>query len=69
MGWVKLPEFFCAASKIVDDNTKGYAIEPTSIFLMYPSTDGAQKTTNVATDSPDHLQYLGFYMDNLFYAK
>ena len=69
MGWVKLPEFFCAASKIVADKTNGYALETTSIFVMYPSTDGAHKTTNGATDSPDYLQYVGVYMDNLFYAK
>ena len=70
MDWLTSPDFFCAASDMVTDNANVYALDPDSNFLVYPPpTAGAYKTANSATASPNRLQYIDVYMEDLLCAS
>ena len=65
MGWINSPDFLCAASETVTDNENLYALDPDSTFMVYYPTAGAHTTADGATASPDRLQYVDAYMDDL----
>ena len=56
MGWVNSPELFCSALETVSDNFNGYALDPSSVFAAYPTTNGAYKNANAQADYLGLLQ-------------
>ena len=68
MSWVNSPELFCDTSKTVSDNMNIYALDPKSIFTVYPPTVRAYKNASGATASPDCLKYVDVYMGDLLCA-
>ena len=59
------PKFFCDTSETVTNNANNYALDPTSTFVVYPPTAMVYKTSYGATTSPNRLQYVDVYMDDI----
>ena len=55
MRWVNSPDMFCAASETVADMDKGYIVDPTSAFVIYPPTANTYATTPDPTASSARL--------------
>ena len=68
VGWVNSLEFFCSASETVTDNDNAYALCLISSFAIYPPTAEAYHTSVAPPASPDRLQYVDVYMDDLLCA-
>ena len=66
MGWVNLSIFFWAALDTAADKANDYALDPTSLFAIYPNTAKIYQTSTALTKSTERLQYIDVYMDDLF---
>ena len=69
MGLVNSPNLFCSASKTAADNAKVYTLDLDSTFMVCPPTAGAYNNSDGVTASPNRLQYIDVYIDNLFFAS
>ena len=69
MIWVNSPESFCSASETVTKISKGYALDPSSSFSIYPPTYGKYKTAEAPTGYPRCLHYVEVYMEDLLCAS
>ena len=68
MVWVKPPDFFCAASKMIAENENVYTLDLDSTLMVYPPMAGAYNNADGATAYTNRLQYVEVYMDNLLCA-
>ena len=68
MGWVNSLDFFCSYSETLTDNYNTYTLNPNSLFDIYLPTSEAYHTSAALPASPDQLQYIDIYMDNILCA-